>query len=128
MGAGATRRATGVWVVDRSAASERRREAEQLGLATRWSSAGALRSQVMEDVVILQALMREEREGAVWSYRCLALFTTAGGRPSGGLATIDIAPTRYESLERLDRDPELSHAFARLFALATSGISMVSQA
>lgn len=89
---------------------------------------GALRSQVKEDVVILQPLMREEREGAVRSYRCLVLFSTADESPSGGLATIDIAPARYESLERLDRDPQLSQVFARLFAIATGGISMVSKA
>lgn len=103
-------------------------EAEQLGLATRWSSAGALRSQVKEDVVVLQSLMREEREGAVRSHRCLALFSTADGSPSGGLATIDVAPARHESLERLDGDPEVSQVFAHLFALATSGISMISKA
>jgi hypothetical protein len=102
-------------------------EAEHLGLATRWSSAGALRSQVMEDAVVLQSLMREEREGAVRSYRCLVLFSTADGSPPGGLATIDVAPARYESLERLDHEPKVSQVFARVFALATSGISMLSK-
>jgi hypothetical protein len=100
-------------------------EAERLGLATRWSSADALRSQVREDAVVLQSLMREERQGAVRSYRCLVLFAMAGGSASGGLATIDVAPARYESLQRLDQEPEVSQAFFRLFTLATGGISMV---
>ena len=102
-------------------------EAEQLGLATRWSSAGALRRQVKEGAVVLQSLMREERDGAVRSYRCLVLFSTADGSPSGGLATIDVGPARYESLERLDQEPEVSQVLAFVFALAAGGISMVSK-
>lgn len=102
-------------------------EAEQLGLAARWSSAGALRSQVKEGGVVLQSLVREERDGAVRSYRCLVLFSTAGSCPRGGLATIDVAPARYELLERLDQDPVVSQVFACVFALAASGISMVSK-
>jgi hypothetical protein len=102
-------------------------EAEQLGLATRWSSAVALRRQVKEDAVVLQSLMREDRGGAVRSYRCLVLFSTASGSPSGGVATIDVSPARYESLERLDQEPEVSQVLARVFALAAGGISMVSK-
>jgi hypothetical protein len=88
-------------------------------LATRWSSAAALRSQVKEGDVVLQSLMQEDRAGAVRSYRCLVLYSTADGNPSGGLATIDVAPARYDSFERLDQGPEVSQAFARLFALAS---------
>ena len=39
-------------------------EAEDRGWATRWTSVDALRSQVKEEVVVLQSLMREERGGA----------------------------------------------------------------
>lgn len=103
-------------------------EAQEQGLATRWSSVDALRGQVKEGPVLLQSLMREERAGAVRSYRCLVLFSTADGLPSGGLATIDVAPSRFESLEPLDQNPDVSQAFARVFALATGGISMISKA
>jgi hypothetical protein len=102
-------------------------EAQERGWATRWSSADALRSQVKGDAVVLQSLMREEREGAVRSYRCLVLFSTADGGPSGGLATIDVAPPTFEALERLDQNLAVSQAFARMFALASGGISMVSK-
>ena len=67
-------------------------EAQERGWGTRWSSVDAVRSQVREAEIILQSLMREEHEGTVRSYRCLALFSTADGDPSGGLATIDVAP------------------------------------
>ncbi|WP_243704774.1 hypothetical protein [Micromonospora sp. KC723] len=103
-------------------------EAQERGWATRWSSVGALRGQVKEDAVVLQSLMREEREGAVRSYRCLALFSTADGDPSGGVATIDVDPSRFASLKRLDKDPSVSQTFAQLFALACGGISMISKA
>ncbi|GAA0617166.1 hypothetical protein GCM10010174_38950 [Kutzneria viridogrisea] len=102
-------------------------EAEDRGLATRWTSVDALRSQVREEVVVLQSLMREERGGAVRAYRCLVLFSTAGGKDAGGIATIDLDPTRFESLERLDRDPDVRKALARMFSLALGGISMVSK-
>lgn len=102
-------------------------EAESLGFATRWTSADALRSQVKDRDVILQSFMREERGGTVRSYRCLALFSTADGESSGGIATIDLNPARFESLERLDRDPDTRKAFARIFSLATGGISMMSK-
>ena len=104
------------------------REAQQRGWATRWSSADALRGQVEEGPVLLRTLMREERESVVRSYRCLALFSTADGGPSGGLVTIDVAPSRLETLERLDRNIDVSRAFARVFALASGGISMISKA
>jgi hypothetical protein len=104
-------------------------EAQERGWATRWSSVEALRSQVKEhSVVVLQSLMREEREGMVRSYRCLALFSTADGNPAGGVATIDVAPSRLVSLKRLDQDTEVSRAFARVFALASGGISMICKA
>jgi hypothetical protein len=104
-------------------------EAQERSWATRWSSVEALRSQVKEDsVVVLQSLMRELSEVTVRSYRCLALFSTADGNPAGGIATIDVAPSRLASLERLDRDSRVSQAFARVFALASGGISMISKA
>ncbi|MEW1629730.1 hypothetical protein AB0387_20375 [Streptomyces sp. NPDC089173] len=103
-------------------------EAEARGWATRWSSAGALRSQVREDVVVVRPLMREERGGVVQAYRCLLLFAVAGGQNAGGVATIDIAPERLESLERIDRDPVVRRALARMFSLASGGISMISKA
>ncbi|MFI6268535.1 hypothetical protein [Micromonospora zamorensis] len=96
-------------------------EAQGRGWATRWSSVEALRSQVKEDAVFLQSLMCEEREGLVRSYRCLALFSAADGSSSGGLATIDVEPSRLASLERLDQEPNVSQAFARVFALASGG-------
>ncbi|GAB3399350.1 hypothetical protein GCM10027569_01150 [Flindersiella endophytica] len=75
----------------------------------------------------LQSLMREERGEAVQAYRCLVLFSTVDGKDAGGLATIDIDPARYESLERLDRDPDVRSAVVRMFSLATGGITMVSK-
>lgn len=102
-------------------------EAENRGLATRWTSVDALRSQVKEDTVILQSLMREVRGGVVRSYRCLLLFSAMDSKDAGATVTIDLDPARFESLERLDRDPDVRKAFARLFSLATGGISMVSK-
>ncbi|MGW2061830.1 hypothetical protein ACWCO9_14335 [Streptomyces sp. NPDC001937] len=102
-------------------------EAEAQGWATRWSSVDALRSQVKEGSVVLQSLMREERGGVVQAYRCLLLFSTVDDGDAGGVATIDLDPARYESLERLDRDPDVRKALARLFSLAMGGISMVSK-
>ncbi|MGW7694350.1 hypothetical protein ACWGMA_36750 [Streptomyces asiaticus] len=87
----------------------------------------ALRSQVKEGSVVLQSLMREERGGVVRAYRCLLLFSTMGAGDAGGVATIDLDPARFESLERLDRDPDTRKALARMFTLATGGISMVSK-
>jgi hypothetical protein len=102
-------------------------EAEEKGLAARWTSVDALRSQVRESPVLLRSLMREERDGAVRAYRCLLLFSTADGADAGGVATIDIAPARYASLERLDRDPDVRRALVRVFSLAQGGISMASK-
>lgn len=102
-------------------------EAEGRGWATRWSSVDALRSQVKEEAVILQSLMREERAGTVRAYRCILLFSTMDGGEAGGTATIDLDPVRFESLPRLDRDPDVRKAFARIFSLALGGISMVSK-
>ena len=101
-------------------------EAEERNWATRWTSVDALCSQVKEGSVILQSLMREERGGVVRAYRCLLLFSTVDG-DAGGVATIDLDPTRYESLERLDRDPDVRKALARMFSLAMGGISVVSK-
>jgi hypothetical protein len=46
---------------------------------------------------------------------------------AGGVATIDLDPARYESLERIDRDPAVRKVLARMFSLAMGGISMVSK-
>ncbi|MFB9733549.1 hypothetical protein [Streptomyces sp. NPDC057386] len=102
-------------------------EAEERGWATRWTSVDALRSQVKEGSVVLQSLMREERGGMVRAYRCLLLFSTVEDGDAGGVATIDLDPARYESLERLDRDPDVRKVLARMFSLAMGGISMVSK-
>jgi hypothetical protein len=104
------------------------RDAEDRGWATRWSSADALRSQVKEGSILLQSLMREKRGGAVQAYRCLLLFSALDGGNAGGIATIDLDPARLESLDRLDRDPDVRKAFVRMFSLAMGGVSMVSKA
>ncbi|MFG2463471.1 hypothetical protein ACGFWE_41385 [Streptomyces sp. NPDC048523] len=102
-------------------------EAEERSLTTRWSSVDALRSQVREGAVVLQSLMREERGGTVRAYRCLVLFSSADGEESGGIATVDLTPERFESLERLDRDSDVRKALVRMFSLAVGGISMISK-
>ena len=102
-------------------------EAEERGWGTRWTSVDALRGQVKEEAVLLQSLMREERGGAVRAYRCLLLFSSVEGGDAGGIVAIDLDPARFESLERLDRDPDVRNAFARIFSLASGGISMVAK-
>jgi hypothetical protein len=102
-------------------------EAESRGWATRWSSVEALRGQVKEGAVLLRPLMREERGGVLQAYRCLLLFATAGDQNAGGVATIDLDPAMLESLERIDRDPDVRRALVRMFSLATGGISMISK-
>jgi hypothetical protein len=102
-------------------------DAEARGWATRWSSVTALRSQVKEGVIILQSLMREERGGVVRAYRCLLLFSTVGDGAGGGITTIDLDPARFNSLERLDRDPDVRKVLSQLFTLALGGISALSK-
>jgi hypothetical protein len=102
-------------------------EAEDRGWATRWTSVDALRSQVKGEAVFLQSLMREERGGTVRAYRCLVLFSTVDGGEAGGIATIDLDPARFVSLDRLDRDPDVRNALARIFSLSMGGISMVAK-
>ncbi|MEU7798905.1 hypothetical protein AB0J14_16265 [Micromonospora arborensis] len=102
-------------------------EAEDRGWATRWTSVGALRSQVKSEPVLLQSLMREKWAGEVRAYRCLVLFSAVDDGAAGGLATIDISVDRFESLDRLDRDADVRKAFVRVFSLAMGGISMVSK-
>jgi hypothetical protein len=102
-------------------------EAETRGWATRWSSVDALRSQVMEEFVILRTLMREERMGGVTVYRCLILFSSTDDVRSGKVVTMDIEPAKLESLVRLDRDLDTRKAFARIFSLALNGISADSK-
>lgn len=102
-------------------------EAEGRGWATRWTSVDALRSQVKEDFIVVQSLLREERGGAVRAYRCLLLFSTLDDGGAGGVATMDIDPARFESLERLDRDPDVRRVLARMFSLMSGGTSTVSK-
>ncbi|MCW2919615.1 MAG: hypothetical protein JWN52_7683 [Actinomycetia bacterium] len=102
-------------------------EAEEGGWATRWSSEQALRGQVKEESAILQTLKREERSGVLRAYRCLLLFSAVGEGGAGGITTIDIRPSRLESLERLDRDPGVRSALARMFSLALGGITTVAK-
>jgi hypothetical protein len=103
------------------------RDAEERGFATRWSSIGALRSQVREGSILLQTLLREERGGIVRAYRCLLLFPSFEDGQAGGIATLDIAPERCQSLGRLDRDADVRKALVRVFALALGGISDVAK-
>ncbi|MEU4828945.1 hypothetical protein AB0H37_44525 [Actinomadura sp. NPDC023710] len=103
------------------------REAERRGWATRWTSVDALRGQVKEGIIILQSLMREERDDAIKAFRCLILFAHADESGAGGIATVDISPERFRSLERIDCDPDTREAFARIFSLASGGIVMVSK-
>jgi hypothetical protein len=49
------------------------------------------------------------------------------GATSGGLATIDLDLARLESLDRLDRDPDVRKALVRIFSLALGGISGVEK-
>lgn len=102
-------------------------EAEERGFATRWSSVDALRSQVKEGNVVLQSLMREKRDGALRAYRCLVLFSAVDSEGAGGVATIDVSPARFGSLERLDRDLDVRTTFAWMFSLASGGISTVAK-
>jgi hypothetical protein len=102
-------------------------EAERRGWATRWSSVEALRSQVKEEVVVLQSLMREEQGGSVRAYRCLLLFSAVDCGDAGGISTIDLSPARFESLERLDQDPDVRKVLVRMFSLALGGISVISK-
>ncbi|MFF6999341.1 hypothetical protein ACFY93_30980 [Streptomyces sp. NPDC008313] len=102
-------------------------EAEERDWGTRWSSAHALRSQVAEEDAVLQSLMREEWGGVVRAYRCLLLFSAVDGGGSGGVTTIDLEPARYQSLQRIDRDPEVRKALVRMFSLAMGGIGVVAK-
>jgi hypothetical protein len=116
-----------ICLVDFSALLEIQSDAERLGFATRWTSVDALRGQAKEQGAVLQTLMREKRAGVIRSYRCLLLFSTVDGATSGGLATIDLDLARLESLDRLDRDPDVGKAFVRIFSLALGGISGVEK-
>jgi hypothetical protein len=116
-----------ICLVDFNTLTELQSDAERLGFATRWSSVDALRSQVKEQDAILQTLMREKRAGVIRSYRCLLLFSAVGGATSGGLATIDLDPARLESLDRLDKAPDVRKALVRIFTLALGGISGVEK-
>ncbi|MBE1493250.1 hypothetical protein H4696_000350 [Amycolatopsis lexingtonensis] len=102
------------------------REAEERGWATRWTSVGALRSQVKDGDLLLRSLMREhDGEGAVRAYRCQVLFSAVEDGKGGGVVTVDLDPERFGSLARLDRDSDVRQAFARVFSLAMDGIALV---
>lgn len=101
--------------------------AEGEGWATRWSSEDALRSQVKDTTILLYPILREERSGAVRAYRCLALFSTVGVDSPGGLTTIDVSPEMFNSLDRIDRDPDVRTALVRVFSLASGGIASINK-
>lgn len=107
--------------------AELQRQAEERGWGTRWTSADALRSQVQDDVVLLQSFLREERGGGVRTYRCLVLFATVDADAAGGVATIDVAPETFAGLPQIGQDRDVRAIFAKVFALATGGIAMVSK-
>jgi hypothetical protein len=71
--------------------------------------------------------MREKRGGVVRAYRCLVLFSAHDTGDSGGVATVDVDPDRFFSLERLDRDVDVRRALVRVFDLAVGNISMISK-
>jgi hypothetical protein len=100
-------------------------EAEERLWGTRWSSVEELRSQVRQAPVILYPLMREMRHGTIRAYRCFVVFSAVNSEDAGGVVTVDIDPVRYESLERLDRDPDVRRIFGRMVMLAVGGISML---
>ena len=54
-------------------------------------------------------------------------FSAVDGATSGGLATIDLDLARLESLDRLDRDPDVRKALVRIFSMALGGISGVEK-
>lgn len=103
------------------------RHAESNNWGTRWSSESALHGQVADDQVLLLPLLREERDGFVRAYRCLALFSMLDGDESGGLATIDVEPDFFNALPRLDRDLDVRTALTKVFSLASGSISMVTK-
>jgi len=79
--------------------------------------------------VVVQTLMRQERNAAVRSYLFPALSRVAGdSAAAGGIATLDVVPARLQALERLDLDRDVSTVFAQMFALASGGITMISKA
>lgn len=61
------------------------------------------------------------------AYRRLVLFYAQDTRDSGGVATVDVDPDRFVSLERLDRDVDVRRALVRVFDLAVRNISMISK-
>ena len=103
------------------------RQAERRSWATRWSSEDELRSQVNEKSALLRPILREEWNGVLRAYRCLVLFSAKDGADAGALATIDIDPTTFQSLQRIDRDPDVRAALVQIFTLALGGISMRSK-
>jgi hypothetical protein len=116
-----------ICLIDFNTLLEIQSDAERLGFATRWTSVDALRGQAREQDAVLQTLMREKRAGVIRSYRCLLLFSAVDGAASGGLATIDLDLARLESLDRLDRDPDVRKALVRIFSMALGGISGVEK-
>jgi hypothetical protein len=103
-------------------------QAEDHGWGTRWTSIDALRTQVKDAPILLQPFMRQKRAGGIIVYRCLILFASAENDAAGGVATIDVDPEKCESLDRVDRDPDVRVVLARIFALASGGISMITKA
>lgn len=116
-----------VMSIDRSVLEHLQRAAEEAGLATRWSSAEALRSQVAEGPILMQSLMREQRSGRVRTYRCVAVFRLSGSHSTGGVTTIDIEPDIYGELPSVDLSPDGLKLVVRMFALALDSIVSIEK-
>jgi hypothetical protein len=81
----------------------------------------------METCVLLRPILREEWNGVLRAYRCLILFSAKDVADAGRLATIDIDPVAFQSLQRIDRDHDVRVALVQFFTLALGGISMKSK-
>ena len=70
----------------------------------------ALRSQVKEHVVLLQAFLRQERAGRCSDLSMSCAFPHSRGERGGLVATIDVDPEQYAALERIDHGPDVRPA------------------
>lgn len=102
--------------------------AERGGLSARWTSEKALRSEVHERAVLLRPLLTESSGGQLRAYRCIVLFDAIGKPFRGVTATLDVEPTLFLKLPRLDRDDDVRAALVEVFDLAIEGIRMTGKA
>lgn len=103
-------------------------EAEARGWSTRWTSVESLRSQVSDSSpILLQSFLRQTNRGGAQTIRCFALFSTTSDEPQGAMTTIDVDPSRFAELPRIDRDLDVRKALAMVFLSASGGISMISK-